>query len=184
VNPGISADVRGNVGTRGFVGGGDVDRWRYRWDGGRWWYWLPSNQWMYYNDGNWVDYASNYGGADSNYRWYNGYWWYWTNNGWLVWMNGQWVAPGSGYTYSDYDNTSYYGGYPYSSYYRNPYYGYYGYYGGFPYRYWNGYRGNDFDRGRSEANAGAGVRAESGNAAVRGGGGVSMGNRGGEGRRR
>jgi hypothetical protein len=98
-------------------------------------------------------------------------------------MNGQWVVPGSGYTYSDYDNSYYYGGHPYYDYYRYPYRGYYGYYGGYPYRYWNGYRGNDFDRGRFEANRGAGVRVE-GNTAVRGGGGLSMGNRGGGGRRR
>jgi hypothetical protein len=173
VNPGVSADVRGNVGPRGFVGGGDVDRGRYRWDGGRWWYWLPSNRWMYYNDGNWVDYSSDYGGADSNYRWYNGYWWYWTANGWLVWMNGQWVVPGSGYTYSDYGNT-YYGGSPYYNSYRYPYYGYDG---RFPYGYWTGARAG-------VGNVQVGTRLESG-AIVRGGagGGVSVASRPGGGRR-
>jgi hypothetical protein len=208
VNVGVGANVAGpranfdgrNAG-RGYVG--DGDRWRYRWDGGRWWYWLPTNRWTYYNDGNWVDYATNYGGADSNYRWYNGYWWYWTPTGWLQWINGQWVVPTTGgYTYSDYDNTYYYSGYPYNSYYdggypyyngsRYPYGNWFGYYGGYPYRYWDGNRRWDNDSGRwgttwnEGARAGANVqtapRVEN-RSAARGDGSASMGNRGG-GRRR
>jgi hypothetical protein len=185
VQPGpgrANIDARANTGARTDFGrsdrgvvdrGGDRDRWRYRWDGGRWWYWLPGNSWSYYNDGNWVDYAPNYGGADSNYRWYNGNWWYWTNNGWLVYQNGQWIAPGTGSSYSDYDNSDYYYGGGYNS-------GYpvraYGYYGGYPYRYWSGYRGyeggRDFDRGYS-SRGGAGARVEVGP----GGAGISIGGR-------
>jgi hypothetical protein len=209
-NVGVGANVGGpRVGNfdgryagRGFVG--DGDRWRYRWDGGRWWYWLPSNRWMYYNDGNWVDYAVNYGGADSNYRWYNGYWWYWTPTGWLEWIDGQWVVPNSGYTYSDYDNTyyyggypygtDYYGGYPYAGGYRYPYGSWFGYYGGFPYRYWDGYRGYNDDRGRlgttwndgaraaTRANVQTAPRVEN-RSAARAEEGARMGNRG-DGRRR
>jgi hypothetical protein len=132
VQPG-TAGVNANVGV-GVTTGGDADRWRYRWDGGRWWYYGPNNAWRYYDNGQWTDYAPEYGGADSNFRYSNGNWWYWTNNGWLLYQNGQWITPGPGVSaYTDYGNEYYYRGYPGG--YRD---GYYGYYGGFPYRYWNG----------------------------------------------
>jgi hypothetical protein len=131
VQPG-TAGVNANVGA-GAVGRGEVDRWRYRWDGGRWWYYGPNNAWKYYGNGQWTDYAPEYGGADSNFRYSNGNWWYWSNNGWLLYQNGQWITPGAGApAYTDYENEYYYRGNPG---YRD---GYYGYYGGFPYRYWNG----------------------------------------------
>src|SRR5262249_39759133 len=38
VDPRANVDARARAEERGDRRSGDIDRWRYRWDGGRWWY--------------------------------------------------------------------------------------------------------------------------------------------------
>ncbi len=59
-NAGVGANVEGNregrVENGANVGGDRGERWRFRFDNGRWWYWSPENRWSYYDNGNWSEY--------------------------------------------------------------------------------------------------------------------------------
>jgi hypothetical protein len=57
--PGVRAEGRLDTGNN--VGTDRGERWRFRFDNGRWWYWSPENRWSYYDNNNWTEYQGGQG---------------------------------------------------------------------------------------------------------------------------